>query len=169
MFATFFPRLQLFGEWLKQLFGESEGKEHKGLFPASVVYSTDLHSMGQYVQEGERVFFETMIELASSKTRLSIPEEEKNIDGLNYLSGKTLEYVNQKAQEATIAAHVDGAVPVLEVLIDRADEFCFGELVYFFEMSVALSGFLIGVNPFDQPGVEFYKRNMFHLLGKPGY
>ncbi len=169
LFASFHPRMQLFGEWLKQLFGESEGKEHKALYPASVVYSTDLHSMGQYVQEGARVFFETMLEIGAPNTELLIPDDPKNTDGLNFLSGKTLGYVNDKAQEATIAAHAAGNAPVLEVRIDKADEYGFGELVYFFELSVAISGYLIDVNPFDQPGVEFYKRNMFKLLGKPGY
>ncbi len=169
LFASFCTRLQYFGEWLKQLFGESEGKDGKGLFPASVIYSTDLHSMGQYVQEGERIFFETFIDIEAPNVPLAIPMDETNVDGLNFLAGKDLDEVNDCAEEGTISAHVSGGVPILKVALEHADEESFGRLVYFFELSCALSGCLIGINPFNQPGVELYKSNMFRLLGKPGY
>ncbi len=169
LYASFNTGLQYFGEWLKQLFGESEGKQNKGLFPASVIYSTDLHSMGQYVQEGERIFFETFLEVLKPQSALAIPHDPVNVDGLNFLSGKTLGEVNAKALQATVDAHAAGGVPIAEIVIDAMDEEHFGRLVYFFELSCALSGCMIEVNPFDQPGVELYKRNMFCLLGKPGY
>lgn len=169
LFASFCTRLQYFGEWLKQLFGESEGKDGKGLFPASVVYSTDLHSMGQYVQEGERIFFETFLEIEKPNALIPVPFDQTNVDGLNFLAGKDLDEVSDRAQEGTIAAHVEGGVPIFKISLERADEESFGRLVYFFELSCALSGCLIGINPFNQPGVELYKRNMFRLLGKPGY
>ena len=169
LFASFCTRLQYFGEWLKQLFGESEGKEGKGLFPSSVIYSTDLHSMGQYVQEGERIFFETFIDIETPNVPVLIPHDATNVDGLNFLAGKDLDEVNDKAEEGTIAAHVEGGVPVIKVSLERADEESFGHLVYFFELACAISGCLIEINPFNQPGVELYKRNMFRLLGKPGY
>ena len=169
LFASFCTRLQYFGEWLKQLFGESEGKDGKGLFPASVIYSTDLHSMGQYVQEGQRIFFETFIDIEEPNVPIRIPHDASDVDGLNFLAGKELDEVNDKAEQGTIDAHVEGNVPVIKVALERADEESFGRLVYFFELSCALSGCLIGINPFNQPGVELYKRNMFCLLGKPGY
>lgn len=169
LFASFCTRLQYFGEWLKQLFGESEGKDGKGLFPASVIYSTDLHSMGQYVQEGERIFFETFIDIEEPNVPIIVPFDETNVDGLNFLAGKEMDEVSDCAQTGTIAAHMEGDVPIFNLFLKHADEESFGRLVYFFELSCALSGCLIGINPFNQPGVELYKRNMFHLLGKPGY
>lgn len=169
MLIGYEPKLQYFNEWWKQLFGESEGKDTKGIFPASAVFSTDLHSMGQYIQEGRRDLFETVIDIKSSNKELEINKEENDQDGLNYLSGKTVNFVNQKAFEATALAHVEGGVPNIILEIDKIDEKTMGELIYFFEMSCAISGYLLGVNPFDQPGVESYKNKMFKLLEKPGY
>jgi glucose-6-phosphate isomerase len=163
------PRLYYFTEWWKQLFGESEGKENKGIFPAGVGFTTDLHSMGQYIQEGLRNLFETVLSVEHSKHTLSIPEEEKNLDKLNYISGKSLHEVNHMAELGTKLAHIDGGVPNLSISIPRIDEANLGELIYFFEMACALSGYILDVNPFDQPGVEAYKKNMFALLGKPGF
>lgn len=163
------PSLCYFSEWWKQLFGESHGKEHKGIFPASVTYSTDLHSMGQYMQEGLRNMFETVISIEKPKHELSIPSDLDNLDQLNYLAGKRLSDVNLKAELATIIAHEDGGVPNLRISVPGIDEFMLGELIYFFEMACALGGYLLEVNPFDQPGVEAYKKNMFALLGKKGY
>ncbi len=168
--ASFEPRLATFHEWWKQLFGESEGKQRKGIFPASVVYTTDLHSLGQYLQDGRRNIMETVIKVASpSFNNIIVPQEEGNLDGLDYLVGKSLDYVNSKALEATINAHREGGIPVLEIEIDDISEKSIGELIYFFELSCAISAKISGVNPFDQPGVEAYKTNMFKLLGKPGF
>ncbi len=163
------PGLHYFAEWWKQLYGESEGKDHKGIFPAAVDFSTDLHSMGQYIQEGRRDLFETMLWVERPRRSLAIPDDPADIDGLNFLSGKTMEFVNQKAFEGTLLAHNDGGVPNLVVRVPEIRPFYFGKLVYFFEKACGISGYLNAVNPFDQPGVEAYKKNMFALLGKPGY
>lgn len=167
--ANFEPQFASFNEWWKQLFGESEGKDGLGIFPASVVDSTDLHSMGQYIQEGRRNLFETFVQIDSDLSHAAVPAMNDNLDGLAYLEGKELDYINKKACEATKAAHKDGGVPVLEIKMPSLDERSLGGLIYFFEMSCALSGFVLGVNPFNQPGVEAYKNNMFKLLEKPGY
>lgn len=167
--ANFEPQFTSFNEWWKQLFGESEGKDGLGIFPASVVDSTDLHSMGQYIQEGRRNLFETFVQIDSDLSHATVPAMNDNLDGLAYLEGKELDYINKKACEATKAAHKDGGVPVLEIKMPSLDERSLGGLIYFFEMSCALSGFVLGVNPFNQPGVEAYKNNMFKLLEKPGY
>lgn len=167
--ANFEPQFTSFNEWWKQLFGESEGKDGLGIFPASVVDSTDLHSMGQYIQEGRRNLFETFVQIDSDLSHAAVPAMKDNLDGLAYLEGKELDYINKKACEATKAAHKDGGVPVLEIKMPSLDERSLGGLIYFFEMSCALSGFVLGVNPFNQPGVEAYKNNMFKLLEKPGY
>ncbi|WP_108670720.1 glucose-6-phosphate isomerase [Peribacillus acanthi] len=169
MLINYEPGLQYFSEWWKQLFGESEGKDQKGIFPASANFSTDLHSLGQYVQEGRRDLFETIIKVEKPRHELTIEEEKSDLDGLNYLAGKTVDFVNNKAFEGTMLAHTDGGVPNLIVSIPAMDAYTFGYLVYFFEKACAMSGYLLGVNPFDQPGVEAYKVNMFALLGKPGY
>lgn len=169
MLINYEPGLQYFSEWWKQLFGESEGKDQKGIFPSSANFSTDLHSLGQYVQEGRRDLFETVIKVETPRHELKIEAEENDLDGLNYLAGKTIDFVNNKAFEGTMLAHTDGGVPNLIVSIPKQDEYTFGYLVYFFEKACAMSGYLLGVNPFDQPGVEAYKVNMFALLGKPGY
>ncbi|MEH7082179.1 glucose-6-phosphate isomerase [Neobacillus drentensis] len=169
LLVNFEPSLHYVSEWWKQLFGESEGKDQKGLFPASVDFTTDLHSMGQYVQEGRRDLIETVVSIKEPKLDITIEAEESNLDGLNYLAGKTMDYVNKNASQGTVLAHVDGGVPNLSVELDQLNEFTFGEMVYFFEKACGISGLLMGVNPFDQPGVEAYKKNMFALLGKPGY
>lgn len=163
------PYALLFNEWWKQLFGESEGKDNKGLLPDSVIFSTDLHSLGQYIQEGRRTLFETVLNVKESGAEFVIPEDAANIDGLNFLAGKTLDYVNKRAMLGTLLAHNDGGVPNVVIELDDRSEYSLGYLIYFFEMSCAVSGYLLGVNPFDQPGVEAYKKNMFALLGKPGY
>ncbi|MCL2445040.1 glucose-6-phosphate isomerase [Candidatus Saccharibacteria bacterium] len=167
--AGYEPRMAMMSEWWKQLFGESEGKEGKGIFPASVVFSTDLHSMGQYIQEGERKLFETVLSFEDAGVEVLVPECDGDLDGLGYLEGKSLEFVNERAMRATILAHVDGGVPNVVLEMDRLREFELGYLIYFFMMSCAISGYVLGVNPFDQPGVESYKKNMFALLGKPGF
>ena len=169
MLVNYEPGLQYFSEWWKQLFGESEGKDQKGIFPASANFSTDLHSLGQYVQDGRRDLFETVITVGSSRHELTIEESDNDLDGLNYLVGKKVDFVNNKAFEGTLLAHTDGGVPNLIISIPKLDEYTFGYLVYFFEKACAISGYLLGVNPFDQPGVEAYKVNMFALLGKPGF
>ncbi|AXI07739.1 glucose-6-phosphate isomerase [Oceanobacillus zhaokaii] len=169
LLVNYEPSLHYVSEWWKQLFGESEGKDQKGLFPASVDFSTDLHSMGQYVQEGRRDLIETVIQVKEPIAQLTINEDPANTDGLNFLAGKTMDEVNKKAFQGTVLAHVDGGVPNLVVELDELNEYTFGEFVYFFEKAVGISGLLMGVNPFDQPGVEAYKKNMFALLGKPGY
>ena len=169
MLVSYEPRFTMMAEWYKQLFGESEGKDNKGLFPASVVFSTDLHSMGQFIQDGSRVMFETVVTIGECGNDICIEKEEDDGDGLNFLAGKPLSFVNSKAFEGTILAHTDGSVPNLVISIDKADEENLGRLIYFFEKACGISGYLLGVNPFDQPGVESYKKNMFALLGKPGY
>ncbi len=169
IFANYEPSMHYFTEWLKQLFGESEGKDGKGIFPAGVDLTTDLHSMGQYIQDGERHLFETVLKIENPRSNITIKSDEEDLDGLNYLTGKTLDYVNKKAMEGTIEAHVSGNVPNLLISLDRLDELNMGELIYFFEKACAMSGTILGVNPFNQPGVEEYKRNMFRLLEKPGY
>jgi len=169
MLINYEPGLQYFAEWWKQLFGESEGKDQKGIYPSSANFSTDLHSLGQYVQEGRRDIFETVIKVEKARHEIVIEKEDVDLDGLNYLAGKTVDFVNTKAFEGTILAHTDGNVPNLVVSIPAMDAYTFGYLVYFFEKACAISGYLLGVNPFDQPGVEAYKVNMFALLGKPGY
>jgi glucose-6-phosphate isomerase len=165
--ATFEPRLHLLGEWWKQLFGESEGKQGKGLFPASVDFSTDLHSLGQWIQEGPRIFFETFLLIEHGDAALTVPGDPQNSDGLGYLEGRALEYVNSMAAQGTMEAHHSGGAPVLRLILERLDESRLGSLFQFFEIAVAVSGYMLGVNPFDQPGVEAYKKNMFRLLGKP--
>lgn len=167
--ANFEPQFSQFNEWWKQLFGESEGKDGKGIFPASVIDSTDLHSMGQYIQEGRRALFETFVEVKQDFAGVVVPKFGEDIDGLQYLEGKELDYINKTANAATREAHLAGDVPVLEIVMPEIDERSLGALIYFFEMSCALSGFTLGVNPFNQPGVEAYKTRMFELLGKPGY
>lgn len=163
------PGLHYFAEWWKQLFGESEGKNNRGIFPAAVDFSTDLHSMGQYIQEGRRDIFETVLWVEKPRRSVVIPDDPDNVDGLNFLSGKTMEFVNQKAFEGTLLAHHAGNVPNMVVKVPEISPYYFGKLVYFFELACGLSGYLNAVNPFDQPGVEAYKKNMFALLGKPGY
>ena len=163
------PKLHYFTEWWKQLFGESEGKDNLGIFPAGVDFTTDLHSMGQYIQEGRRCLFETVISVKEPDSNIKINVDEDNLDGLNYLVGKDLDFVNKKAMEGTIKAHVDGDVPNIKIEIEKLNEECIGELIYFFEKACAMSGMLLGVDPFNQPGVEKYKKNMFKLLKKPGY
>lgn len=163
------PYLLMFNEWWKQLYGESEGKNHKGIFPASVIFSTDLHSLGQYIQDGQRNLFETVIDVKDSGVEFVIPNDPMNVDGLNFISGKTLDYVNKTAMLATLMAHNDGGVPNIVIELPDKSAYTFGYVVYFFEFACAISGYILGVNPFDQPGVEAYKKNMFALLGKPGY
>lgn len=163
------PNLHYFGEWWKQLYGESEGKDNKGIFPAAVDFSTDLHSMGQYIQEGIRNIFETVINVEKSKKEIIIEESAENIDGLNFLAGKTMDFVNKKAFQGTVLAHNDGGVPNIVINVPALTPYYFGQMVYFFEKACGISGYLLGINPFDQPGVEAYKKNMFALLGKPGY
>lgn len=167
--VTYEPKLHYFIEWWKQLYGESEGKEEKGIYPSGAEFTTDLHSMGQYIQEGRRNLFETVINVEKTKSTVAINLDEDNLDGLNYIAGKTLDYVNKKAMEGTIKAHVDGGVPNIVINIEKLDEETVGHLIYFFELACAMSGKILEINPFDQPGVEKYKINMFKLLGKPGY
>lgn len=163
------PSFRFFAEWWKQLYGESEGKDGKGLLPASVEFTADLHSMGQYIQQGQRILLETVVKFSKSRRTITIPNDPDNVDGLNFLSGKPLQFVAEQAMRGTLLAHVDGGVPNLVVEADARDERTVGQLIYFFEYACGLSGYLLGVNPFDQPGVEAYKKNMFALLGKPGY
>ena len=167
--ANYEPSLHYVSEWWKQLYGESEGKDQKGIFPASVDLTTDLHSMGQFIQDGNRILFETVLNVEESKCELTVNEEPVDLDGLNYLAGKTVDFVNKSAMNGTILAHTDGNVPNLMVKIPKQDEFYLGQLFYFFEFACGVSGYTLGVNPFNQPGVESYKKNMFALLGKPGY
>lgn len=169
MYVSYEPCFTMMNEWIKQLFGESEGKEGKGLFPTSAVFSTDLHSLGQYIQQGERIMFETVVTFDKPKQEFVIKEDSENVDGLNFLAGKSMSFVNKKAFEGTILAHNDGGVPNLVLSNDAMDEENLGYLIYFLEKACAVSGYVLGVNPFDQPGVESYKKNMFALLGKPGY
>ena len=163
------PSLHFVSEWWKQLFGESEGKDQKGIYPASVDFTTDLHSMGQFIQDGQRTLFETVINVDQSLSEIILEEEEVDLDGLNYLAGKSVDFVNKSAMKGTLLAHTDGNVPNLMVTLPKQNEFYLGELFYFFEFACGVSGYLLGVNPFDQPGVESYKKNMFALLGKPGF
>ena len=163
------PKMHYFTEWWKQLFGESEGKDNKGIFPTGVDNTTDLHSMGQYIQQGRRNLFETVVSIETPNSDITINPDDDNLDGLNYLAGKTLDYVNKKAMEGTVKAHVSGDVPNIEIKMNKLDEENLGELIYFFEKACAMSGSILGVNPFNQPGVEEYKKNMFKLLKKPGY
>ncbi|MCA0236221.1 MAG: glucose-6-phosphate isomerase [Bacteroidetes bacterium] len=167
LLVNYEPRCHFIAEWWKQLYGESEGKDHKGIFPASVDFTSDLHSMGQYIQDGRRSLFETVLEIGTPEADLSMFKTDDDLDGLNYLSGKTLDYINKKAAEGTRMAHTDGGVPNLSILIPEATPYYLGQLFFFFEKACAVSGYLLGVNPFDQPGVEAYKKNMFALLGKP--
>jgi len=167
--VNFDPKLHYFGEWWKQLYGESEGKDGKGIFPASVDFTTDLHSMGQWIQQGERTIFETVISVAKPAVERRIPSDEANLDGLNYLAGKRIDEVNKMAELGTQMAHVDGGVPNMRIVIESLCEHTLGGLIYFFEKACGISGYMLGVNPFNQPGVEAYKKNMFKLLKKPGY
>lgn len=167
--VSYEPKMHYMIEWWKQLYGESEGKDKKGIFPAGVEFTTDLHSLGQYIQDGRRCLFETVLNIEKPSTDMTIKSDEDNLDGLNYLAGKTLDYVNKKAMEGTIQAHVSGGVPNIMITMDSLNETTIGELIYFFEKACAISGNILGVNPFNQPGVEEYKRNMFMLLEKPGY
>ena len=167
--ANYEPKLHYMTEWWKQLFGESEGKDGKGIFPAGVDYTTDLHSMGQYIQDGRRDLMETVLKIGTNSSEITIQPDDQNLDGLNYLAGKTVGYVNSKAMEGTVLAHVTGNVPNFMIEMEKLDEENLGELIYFFEKACAISGSMLGVNPFNQPGVEEYKKNMFRLLEKPGY
>lgn len=169
LLVSYEPRFTMMAEWFKQLFAESEGKDNKGLFPASVTFSTDLHSLGQFIQDGSRIMIETVVTFAESDKDIVIEAESDDGDGLNFIAGKPMTFVNSKAFEGTVLAHTDGGVPNLVISVDRPDEENLGRLIYFFEKACAVSGYLLGVNPFDQPGVESYKKNMFALLGKPGY
>ncbi len=163
------PYAAMFNEWWKQLYGESEGKDKKGLFPASVVFSTDLHSLGQFIQDGSRSLFETVVSVKNADSKLAVPYDEANVDGLNFLAGTDLNKINYLAMQGTILAHIDGGAPNILIEIEEKNEFNLGHLIYFFEFACGISGYLLGVNPFDQPGVEAYKKNMFALLGKPGH
>ena len=167
--VNYSPKLHYMGEWWKQLYGESEGKDHRGIFPAAVDNSTDLHSMGQWIQDGERTIFETVISVDKQSHRVEIPTDADNLDGLNYLAGKRVDEVNKMAELGTRIAHVDGGVPNMRIIIPSLDAASLGQLIYFFEVACGMSGYMLGVNPFNQPGVEDYKRNMFALLEKPGY
>ena len=169
LLVSYEPAFTMMNEWWKQLYGESEGKDNKGLFPASVVFSTDLHSMGQYIQDGARILFETVVQIDKPKYELTLGTDPENVDGLNFLSGKTVDFVNKKAFEGTVLAHTDGKVPNVVLNIPEVNEFELGYLIYFFEKACAISGYTMCLNPFNQPGVESYKKNMFALLGKPGY
>jgi glucose-6-phosphate isomerase len=167
--ANYEPNLHFFSEWWKQLYGESEGKDNKGIFPAAVDFSTDLHSMGQYIQDGRRDLFETVINVENARKEMKIEEAKGDLDGLNFLAGKTMDFVNKQAFRGTLLAHNDGGVPNMIINVPELSAYYFGYMVYFFEKACAISGYMLGVNPFDQPGVEAYKKNMFALLGKPGY
>ncbi len=169
MMAAYEPSMTMWCEWFKQLFGESEGKENKGIYPTSAIFSTDLHSLGQYIQQGERSLFETVIWVNNPKENVEIEFDDANGDGLNFVAGKTVHFVNSKAFAGTVLAHTDGDVPNIVLEIEKQDEYTLGQMIYFFEKACGISGYMLGVNPFDQPGVESYKKNMFALLGKPGY
>ena len=169
LLASYEPSFRFFAEWWKQLYGESEGKEGRGLFPASVEFTADLHSMGQYIQQGERLMFETVVRFETARGEIVIPHDPDNVDGLNFLAGKPLSFVADQALRGVTLAHVDGGVPNILLTLPRRDAASVGELIYFFEYACGLSGYLLEVNPFDQPGVEAYKNNMYALLGKPGY
>lgn len=169
MLVAYDPAFTMMNEWFKQLYGESEGKDNKGIFPASAIFSTDLHSMGQFIQDGSRIMFETVVNIKNPKQDLFLENDAENLDGLNFLTNQNMSVVNRKAMEGTILAHTEGGVPNLVIEVEKLDEYNFGEMVYFFEKACAISGYMLGVNPFNQPGVESYKKNMFALLGKPGY
>ena len=169
LLVSYEPSFAMMNEWFKQLYGESEGKDNKGLFPASVIFSTDLHSMGQFIQEGSRTMFETVVSIGKPQLDFFVKDDPENLDGLNFLSNQNMSVVNQKAMQGTILAHTQGGVPNMVLEVPMINEHEFGYMVYFFERACAISGYLLGVNPFDQPGVESYKKNMFALLGKPGY
>ena len=169
MYVTYEPQMSQISEWLKQLFGESEGKEHKGLYPGSATFSTDLHSLGQFIQDGTPLLFETIINVKEPKLDVAIPHDNDDLDGLNYLEGKNLAFVNQKAFEGTLQAHEEGGVPCNVIYLNKLDEYNLGYLFYFFMRACAMSAYMLDINPFNQPGVEIYKKNMFHLLGKKGY
>ncbi len=169
MLVSYEPSFTMMAEWWKQLFGESEGKDQKGIYPTSAIFSTDLHSLGQYIQEGRRILFETVVRIEEPQKEIVIGEDPENVDGLNFLKGRTMAYVNEKAYEGTVLAHTDGGVPNIVLTVPKTDENELGYLIYFFELACAISGYVLGVNPFNQPGVESYKKNMFALLGKPGY
>ena len=169
MLVSYDPAFSMMAEWFKQLFGESEGKDNKGIYPSSATFSTDLHSLGQFIQDCSRIMFETVVDIKNPKQDLFLEDDKDNLDGLNFLTGQNMSVVNRKAMEGTILAHTEGGVPNLVIEVERLDEHNFGELVYFFERACAISGYMLGVNPFNQPGVESYKKNMFALLGKPGY
>ncbi|NLZ45211.1 MAG: glucose-6-phosphate isomerase, partial [Clostridiales bacterium] len=169
MLISYDPSFTLMAEWWKQLFGESEGKNQMGIFPSSATFSTDLHSLGQFVQDGTRIMFETVVDIKNPKQDLFLENDADNLDGLNFLTNQNMSVVNRKAYEGTILAHTEGGVPNIVLEVERLDEENFGEMVYFFEKACAISGYMLGVNPFNQPGVESYKKNMFALLGKPGY
>jgi glucose-6-phosphate isomerase len=169
VFVNYEPNLHYLAEWWKQLYGESEGKDGKGIFPAAVDFTTDLHSMGQYIQDGKRFLFETTLNIEEAKEELLIEKEAVDLDGLNYLAGESVDYINKNAMKGTVLAHIDGNVPNLMINIPKVDEFHLGQLFYMFQFACGVSGYMLGVNPFDQPGVESYKKNMFALLGIPGY
>ena len=169
LMVSYEPAFAMMAEWYKQLFGESEGKDGKGLYPSSVIFSTDLHSMGQFIQEGSRIMFETVVDIQKPKYDLYIPEDEENFDGLNFLANQDMSVVNHKAMQGTILAHTEGGTPNMILEVPEINEYELGQMIYFFEKACAVSGYMLGVNPCDQPGVESYKRNMFALLGKPGY
>ncbi len=169
MLVSYDPAFAMMAEWFKQLFGESEGKDQKGIYPSSATFSTDLHSLGQFVQDGSRIMFETVVDIKNAKMDLFLEDDKDNLDGLNFLTNQNMSVVNRKAMEGTILAHTEGGVPNIVIEVDKLDEYNFGEMVYFFEKACAISGYMLGVNPFNQPGVESYKKNMFALLGKPGY
>jgi glucose-6-phosphate isomerase len=169
MLVSYDPSFTLMGEWFKQLYGESEGKDSKGIFPSAATFSTDLHSLGQFIQDGSKIMFETVVHINTPKSDLFLEPDEANLDGLNFLTGQNMSVVNERAYQGTILAHTEGGVPNLVLELDDCSEETLGELIYFFEKACAVSGYMLGVNPFDQPGVESYKKNMFALLGKPGY
>ena len=169
MLVSYEPCFNMMAEWFKQLYGESEGKDQKGIYPSSATFSTDLHSLGQFVQDGSRIMFETVVDINTPKKDFYLESDPENLDGLNFLTNQNMSVVNRKAMEGTVLAHTEGGVPNLIIEVEKLDEFNFGEMVYFFEKACALSGYMLGVNPFNQPGVESYKKNMFALLGKPGY
>lgn len=169
MLVSYEPSFTMMAEWFKQLYGESEGKDNKGIYPSSATFSTDLHSLGQFVQDGSRIMFETVVDIKTPKQDIFLESDPENLDGLNFLTNQNMSVVNRKAMEGTILAHTEGGVPNIIIEVDKLDEYNFGEMVYFFEKACAISGYMLGVNPFNQPGVESYKKNMFALLGKPGY
>ena len=169
MLVSYDPSFTMMAEWFKQLFGESEGKDNKGIFPTAATFSTDLHSLGQFIQDGSKIIFETVVDIKKPKKDLFLENDKENLDGLNFLTNQNMSIVNRKALEGTILAHTEGGIPNMVLEVEEINEFNFGYMVYFFEKACAISGYMLGVNPFNQPGVESYKKNMFALLGKPGY